>query len=103
MPGTAWETPEGTGAPGRIDASQVDRLSVSLERGYTMDDTAGGRPRHQGFGAVFGRLGLTISRSAGGVFPAPMMVGVQASRLLLLMVGCATPDWRGGGQQARDR
>jgi hypothetical protein len=32
-----------------------------------------------------------------------MMVGVQASFLLLLLVGCATPDWRGSGQQARDR
>jgi hypothetical protein len=32
-----------------------------------------------------------------------MMVGVQASLLLLLLVGCATPDWRGSGQQARDR
>jgi hypothetical protein len=68
-----------------------------------MDDAAGGRPRHQRSGAVLGRLGLTISRSAGGVFPARMMVGVQASFLLLLLVGCATPDWRGSGQQARDR
>jgi 2-methylcitrate dehydratase PrpD len=32
-----------------------------------------------------------------------MMVGVQASLLLLLLVGCAAPDWRASGQQARDR
>jgi hypothetical protein len=31
------------------------------------------------------------------------MVGVQVSLLLLLLVGCATPNWRGSGQQARDR
>jgi hypothetical protein len=67
-----------------------------------MDDAAGGRPRHQRSGS-FGRLGLTISRSAGGVFPARMMVGVQASLLLLLLVSCATPDWRDLSQQARDR
>ena len=68
-----------------------------------MDDAEGGRPRHQRSGAVLGHLGLTISRSAGVVFPARTMVVVQASLLLLLLVGCVTPDWRGSGQQARDR
>jgi hypothetical protein len=37
------------------------------------------------------------------VVPARVMAGIQASLLILLLVGCATPDWRGSGQQARDR
>jgi hypothetical protein len=68
-----------------------------------MDDVAGGRPRRQRSIAVLGRLGLTISRSAGGVVAVRVMAGIQASLLLLLLVGYATPDWRDSGQQARDR
>jgi hypothetical protein len=68
-----------------------------------MDDGAGGRPRCQRPMPVQKGLALTISGSAGGVVAARMMVGVQASLLLLLLVGCAPPNWRGSGQQARDR
>jgi hypothetical protein len=66
-----------------------------------MDDATGGGPRRQGSIAVLGRLGLTISRSAGGVVPARMSAGVQVGLLLLLLVGCATPDGRSSGQPAR--
>jgi hypothetical protein len=58
-----------------------------------MDEATGGRPRRQRSSSVLSRLGLTISRSAGGVVPARVMAGIQASLLLLLLVGCATPDW----------
>jgi hypothetical protein len=68
-----------------------------------MDDVAGGRPQRQRCIAVLGRLGLTISRSAGGVVAARAMAGIRASLLLLLLVGCAAPDWRDSGQQARDQ
>jgi hypothetical protein len=60
-----------------------------------------GRPRRQQSISVIGCLGLTISRSAGGVIPAQMRAGVQAGLLLLLLVGCTTPDWRNHGQPAR--
>ena len=68
-----------------------------------MDDAMGGGPRRQRSISVLGRLGLTISQSAGGVVPARMRAGVQAGLLLLLLVGCATPDWRSSGQPARTR
>jgi len=68
-----------------------------------MDDATGGGPRRQRSISVLGRLGLTISQSAGGVVPARMRAGVQAGLLLLLLVGCATPDWRSSGQPARTR
>jgi hypothetical protein len=68
-----------------------------------MDDATGGRPRRQRSIAVLGRLGLTISRSAGGVAPARVTAGVQAGLLLLLLVGCATPDWRDHSQPVRTR
>jgi hypothetical protein len=68
-----------------------------------MDNAMGRRPRRQRSISVIGRLGLTISRSAGRVVPARMRAGVQAGLLLLLLVGCATPDWRGYGQPARTR
>ena len=35
--------------------------------------------------------------------PARVMAGFQAGLLLLLLVGCTTPDWRGHGQQERGR
>jgi hypothetical protein len=68
-----------------------------------MDDAAGGKPRRQRSGSVPGRLGLTISRSAGAVVPARVIAGFQAGLLLLLLVGCATLDWRGYGEQERGR
>jgi hypothetical protein len=68
-----------------------------------MDDATGGRPRRQRSIAVLNRLGLTISRRAGGVVPAWVMVGIQASLLLFLLVGCATPDWRGHNQLEHTR
>jgi hypothetical protein len=68
-----------------------------------MDDATGGRPRRQRSISVLGRLGLTISRSAGGVVPVRVMAGIQASLLLLLLVGCATPDWRGHNPLERGR
>ena len=68
-----------------------------------MDDAAGGKPRRQRSGPVPGRLGLTISRSAGAVVPARVIAGFQAGLLLLLLVGCATLDWRGYGEQERGR
>jgi len=101
-PGTTGGIAEGAGAP-----VTLIRLSWATyappKRGYTVDDTRGGRLRRQRSGVVPGRLGLTISRSTGGGFLARMMVGVQASPLLLLLVGCATPNGRASGQQARDR
>jgi hypothetical protein len=81
----------------------VERLSVSSARGYTMDDTAGGRPPCQQPVPVLNGLSLTISRRAGGAVPARVMAGIQASLLLLLLVGCATPDWRGHNQLERAR
>jgi hypothetical protein len=63
-----------------------------------MDDASGGKPRRQRSISVPGRLGLTIIRSAGGVVPMRVMAGVQAGLLLLLLVGCATLDWRGHGR-----
>ena len=68
-----------------------------------MDDAAGGKPRRQRSVSVPGRLGLTTSRGAGGVVPAGVMAGFQAGLLLLLLVGCATLDWRGHGEQERGR
>jgi hypothetical protein len=38
-----------------------------------------------------------------GVVPARVMAGVQAALLLLLLVGCATPDWRDHNPLARGR
>jgi hypothetical protein len=66
-----------------------------------MNDTTGGRPRRQRSIAVLGRLGLTIARSAGGIVLAT--AAVQAGLLLLLLVGCAMPDWRGSGQPGHTR
>jgi hypothetical protein len=68
-----------------------------------MDDATAGRPRRQRSIAVLHHLGLTISRSAGGVVPAPVMVGMQAGLLLVLLVSCATPDWRGHTPLERTR
>jgi hypothetical protein len=68
-----------------------------------MDEASGRKPRRQRSVAIPGRLGLTISRSAGGVVPARVIAGIQAGLLLLLLVGCATLDWRGHGEQERGR
>jgi hypothetical protein len=68
-----------------------------------MDDGAGGRSRRQQSVAALNRLGLTLRRCTGGVVPARVMVGMQASLLLVLLVGCATPDWRGHTQLERGR
>jgi hypothetical protein len=68
-----------------------------------MDNATSGRPPRQQSVSALNRLGLTICRRAGGVGPARVMAGIQASLLLLLLVGCTTPDWWGHGQQARDR
>jgi hypothetical protein len=68
-----------------------------------MDDVMGEKPRRQRSISVLGALGLAITQSAGGVFPARMAAGVQAGLLLLLLVGCATPDWQGSGQPTRTR
>jgi hypothetical protein len=68
-----------------------------------MDDATGGRPRGQRPLAGLGRLGLTLRGWSGGVAPAWVMVGMQASLLLVLLVGCATPDRRGDTQLERDR
>jgi hypothetical protein len=68
-----------------------------------MDDATGGGPRRQRSISVLGRLGLTISRSAGGVVPARMRAGVQTGLLLLLLVGCAMPDWQGHQPLERGR
>jgi hypothetical protein len=68
-----------------------------------MDDTAGGRPSCQQPVPVLHGLGLTISRRAGGVIPARVTAGIQAGLLLLLLVGCATPDWQGHNQLERGR
>jgi hypothetical protein len=68
-----------------------------------MDDVAGGRPWYQRPIAVLNGLGLTISRSAGGVVAARVMAGIQASLLLLLLLGCTTPDWRGHNPLERGR
>ena len=51
--------------------------------------------------AVLDGPGLTISQSAGGVVAAGVMAGIRASLVLLLLVGCATPDWRDHSQQER--
>jgi hypothetical protein len=68
-----------------------------------MDGVAGGRTRCQRPIAVLNSLGLTISRSARGVVAAHVMAGIQASLLLLLLVGCATPDWQGHQPLERGR
>ncbi len=68
-----------------------------------MDDGAGGRPRRQQSVSALNRLGLTIRRRAGGVVPARVMIGIQASLLLFPLVGCATPDWWGHNQLERGR
>jgi hypothetical protein len=68
-----------------------------------MDDGVGGRSRRQQSVAALNRLGLTLRRCTGGVVPARVMVGMQASLLLVLLVGCATPDWRGDTQLERGR
>lgn len=60
-----------------------------------MDDAAGGRPPCQQSVAALNRLGLTISRRAGGVVPARVVAGIQASLLLLLLVG-ARPSRHAG-------
>jgi hypothetical protein len=73
-----------------------------LGRGHTMDD-ATGRRRHQPSVAGLNRLGLTLRRCTGGVVPAWVMVGIQASLLLVLLVGCATPDQRGDTPLERGR
>jgi hypothetical protein len=68
-----------------------------------MDDGAGGRPRRQHAVSALNRLGLTIRRRAGGVVRARVMIGMQASLLLFLLVGCASPDWWGHNQLERGR
>jgi hypothetical protein len=69
-----------------------------------MEDATGGRPpRRQRSIAVLNRLGLTLRRRAGRVVPARVMVGMQASLLLVLLVGCVTPDGRGDIQLERGR
>ena len=68
-----------------------------------MDDAAGGRSRHQRSTAVLGGRGLAISRSADAVTPTRVIAGFQAGLLLLLLVGCATLDWRDHGQHERSR
>jgi hypothetical protein len=68
-----------------------------------MDDGAGGRPRRQQSIAALHRPDLTSGTCAGGVVPARVMAGVQAALLLLLLVGCATPDWRDHNPLARGR
>jgi hypothetical protein len=68
-----------------------------------MHDAAGGRLQRQRSLAVLGYLGPTISRSTGGIVPVQMMAGVRAGLLLLLLVGCATPDWQDHSQQGRTR
>jgi hypothetical protein len=60
-----------------------------------MDDIAGRRSRCHRPIAVLNGLGPTISQRAGDVFATRVMAGIQASLLLLLLVGCATPDLRG--------
>jgi hypothetical protein len=67
-----------------------------------MDDESGGRPRHQQSISTLNRLGLTINRHAGGVLPTRVMAGIQASLLLLVLVGCDVPNWWGHSQQAHD-
>jgi hypothetical protein len=69
-----------------------------------MEDATGGRPpRRQRSIAVLNRLGLMLRRRAGRVVPARVMVGMQASLLLVLLVGCVTPDGRGDIQLERGR
>jgi hypothetical protein len=68
-----------------------------------MDNATGGRPRRQPSVSALNRLGLTISRRAGGMIPTRVLAGIQASLLLLLLVGCATPDGRGHNQLERGR
>jgi hypothetical protein len=68
-----------------------------------MDDTANGRLRRQRPIFVPNARGLTIGWGPGGVLPVPIMVGIQAILLLLLLVGCSTPDRLSSRQQARDR
>ena len=68
-----------------------------------MDDGAGGRPRRQQPISGLNRLDLTIGKCAGGVVPAHVMAGFQVAMLLLLLVGCVTPDWRDHNQLERGR
>jgi hypothetical protein len=68
-----------------------------------MDDAACKRRQHQPSVPVLSRLSLAISRSTGGMVPTRMRAGVQASLLLLLLVGCATLDWWGHNQLERGR
>jgi hypothetical protein len=68
-----------------------------------IDDSASRRPHRQRPVSILRGLGLAIRRRPGGVVPVRVMAGVQAGLLLLLLVGCATPDWRGHSQQAHDR
>jgi hypothetical protein len=68
-----------------------------------MNDATGGRPQHQWSTAVLNRLGLTRRRRAGHLVAARVMVGMQASLLLVLLVGCAMPDGRGDSQPDRGR
>jgi hypothetical protein len=65
---------------------------MPLERGHAMEDVTGGRPWRQQSVAALNRLGLTLGRYTGGVVPARMRAGVQPALLLLLLVGCVTPD-----------
>jgi hypothetical protein len=67
-----------------------------------MDD-ATGRRRRQPSVARLNRLGLTLRRCTGGVVPAWVMVGMRASLLLVLLVGCATPDLWGDTPLERGR
>jgi hypothetical protein len=60
--------------------------------------SAGGRERRKRSVAVLDGLGLAISGRARSVLPVRLMVGFQASLLLLLLVGCAIPDWQGSSQ-----
>jgi hypothetical protein len=53
--------------------------------------------------AVLNEPGLTISQSAGGVVAAGVIAGIRASLVLLLLVGCAMPDWQGHKPLERSR
>lgn len=68
-----------------------------------MDDGAGGRPWCQRLIAILKGLGLMTNHSAGSVFIVRAMAGILASLVLLLLVGCASPDWHGHTPLERSR
>jgi hypothetical protein len=67
-----------------------------------MDDAAGWKATASAVWCRFWSPGPHDQPERWGRVPRAM-VGVQASLLLLLLVGCATPNWRGSGQQSHDR